>query len=495
MSTTTDVRTYGHFIDGRDVAPGDALIDRCAPATGALVARFADGGAEDVNAAVAAARRAFDEGPWRHASGAARARVLLDWAAAIRERHEQLAQLDADEVGKPIRLARGDLDAAIAQFEYAAALALEGHGDAYSNLGSAYLGVVVREPVGVAGLIVPWNFPALIYAQKVPYALAAGCAVVVKPSELTSGTALEISRLAGEAGLPDGVLNVVTGYGASAGQALVEHPGVDFVSFTGSTATGRRVATAAAAGPAPKRVGLELGSKTANIVFADADLDDAIDGALFAVFFNSGECCVSGSRLLVQESIADAFVARLAERAEALRVGPPSQEDADVGALIHEGHAEKVLGYVASGEQEGARLVIGGRRLDGEHASGIFVAPTIFDGVRPHMRIFREEIFGPVLSVVRFADEAEAIALANDTTYGLANSVWTRDVDTALRVSRALHSGTVWVNTTIDGGPQMPFGGVKGSGYGREMGRAGLEEYTELKSIVIRTGKREPFFA
>jgi len=412
---------------------------------------------------------------------------------AIRARHEQLARIDAEEVGKPIRLARGDIDGAIAQFEYAAALAHESHGDTYSNLGGDYLGVVVREPVGVAGLIVPWNFPALIYAQKVPYALAAGCSVVVKPSEFTSGSALEISRLATEAGLPAGVLNVVTGYGSPVGQALVDSPDVDFVSFTGSTATGQRVAASAAA--TYKRVGLELGSKAANVVFADADLEDAIDGALFAVFFNSGECCVSGSRLLVQESIADAFIERLVQRAQQLHVGPPLEESADVGALIHEDHAEKVLGYIDSAKQEGARMLTGGRRMAGEHAAGIFVEPTIFDGVQPHMRIFREEIFGPVLSILRFTDVEEAIALANDTTYGLANSVWTKNIDTALRVTRALRSGMVWVNTTIDGGPQMPFGGVKSSGYGREMGRAGLEEYTELKSCVIRTGKRDPFYA
>jgi betaine-aldehyde dehydrogenase len=494
MSTiSTDVRVYDHLIDGDEVTGRGASIDRHSPGTGKLVARFADGTNEDAQAAIAAARSAFDDGPWRHLTGAQRARVLIDMAAAIRERAEELARIDAEEVGKPIRLARGDIDGTIGHFEYAAALAHDTHGDAYSNLGAEYLGVVLREPVGVAGLIVPWNFPALIYSQKVPYALAAGCTVVVKPSEFTSGSAIEISRLAGDAGLPSGVLNVVTGYGSSVGQALVDSADVDFVSFTGSTATGQRVAASAAA--TYKRVSLELGSKAANIVFADADLDDALDGALFAVFFNTGECCVSGSRLLVQESIADDFLERLVQRTRQLRVGAPFDEDADLGALIHEAHAEKVLGYIDSAAQEGARLLTGGRRLDGEHARGVFVEPTILDGVQPHMKVFRDEIFGPVLSVVRFADAEEAIALANDTTYGLANSVWTKNVDTALEMTRALRAGTVWVNTTIDGGPQMPFGGVKASGYGREMGRAGFEEYTELKSCVIRTGKRDRFYA
>lgn len=491
MTTTTAVRTYGHLIDGEERL-GSASIDRDNPATGQLVAQFADGGADDVRAAVAAARRAFDEGPWPRLSGHERARVLLDWAAAIRQRAEQLARVDAEEVGKPIRLARGDLAVTAGHFEYAAGLAQELRGDAYGNLGENYLGMVLREPVGVAGLIMPWNFPAMTFGQKVPYALAAGCTVVAKPSELTAGSSLELARLAAEVGVPAGVVNVVTGYGAPVGQEIVESPGVDFVSFTGSPETGRRIATAAAA--TTKRVALELGGKGANVVFDDADLDDAIDGALFAVFFNTGECCVAGSRLLVQESIADEFLERLTRRTEQLRVGLPFDEQADIGALIHEQHAERVLDYVSSAEEEGARLLTGGRRLDGELAGGAFVAPTIFDRVQPQMRIFREEIFGPVLSVTRFADETEAIALANGTSYGLGNSVWTRDVDRALRMTRALRSGLVWVNTTIENGPQMPFGGVKGSGYGREMGRAGLEEYTELKSCLIRTGKREPFY-
>jgi betaine-aldehyde dehydrogenase len=489
---STEIRSYGHVIDGQDVPGSGTRIERHSPGTGALVAQFADGTAEDVQGAVAAARRAFDEGPWPHLSGAERSTSLLKMAAAIRDRREELARIEAEEVGKPIRLARGDLDGTAGHFEYAAALAHEVHGDAYTNLGPQHLGVILREPVGVAGLIIPWNFPALIYGQKVPYALAAGCTVVVKPSEFTSGTALELTRLAADAGLPHGVVNVVTGYGSPAGQALVDHPDVDFVSFTGSTATGQRIAASAAA--TAKRVSLELGGKGASVVFADADLDDAIDGALFAVFFNTGECCVAGSRLFVQDSIADQFLEQLVRRAEGLRVGTPLEEDADLGALIHELHADKVLAYIASAKEDGARLLTGGRRMAGEHAHGVFVEPTIFDCVQPHMKVFREEVFGPVLSVVRFTDVDEAIALANDTSYGLGNSVWTKNIDTALRMTRSLRSGTVWVNTTLDGGPQMPFGGVKASGYGREMGRAGLEEYTELKSCVIRTGKRDQVY-
>jgi betaine-aldehyde dehydrogenase len=493
MSTTsTDTRTYGHHIGGRHV-PGSAEIERRSSATGQLVARYADGTPQDVAAAVESARRTFESGVWSDLPGAERSRVLLRLAALVGERREQLARIDADEVGKPLRLARADVDAAIAHLEYAAALAHELRGDAYTNLGPAYVGLVQREPVGVAGLITPWNFPILSYGEKVAYALAAGCTVVLKPSELTSGSALEVTALAEEAGVPAGAINVVTGYGATVGQALVESPGVDYVSFTGSTATGARIATAAA--KTLKRVSLELGGKGANIVLADADLDDAVDGALFASFFNTGECCVAGSRLLVQDAIADTFVERLAACAQRIRLGGPDDEDAELGALIHEAHGEKVLELIASATQEGASLVTGGTRLGGEHAVGVFVEPAVFDRVSPDMRIFREEIFGPVLAVTRFGSVEEAIALANDTAYGLGNSVWTRDLDTALRMSRELRSGTVWINTTIDSPPQMPFGGMKASGYGRECGRAGLEEYTVLKSCVIRRGERDRFFS
>jgi betaine-aldehyde dehydrogenase len=488
---STDVREYGHIIDGEETT-ATGYIDRHSPGNGELVARFAQGTAADVASAVAAARRAFDAGPWPRMPGAERAKLLLRCAAAIRDEAQRLARIDAVEVGKPLRQARGDIEGAAAHFEYAAALAQEIHGDAYTNLGEEHVGLVLREPVGVAGLIIPWNFPGLIFGQKVPYALAAGCTVVVKPSELTSGSAFEMARLMSAIGVPSGVVNVVSGFGVPVGQALVESCEVDFVSFTGSTATGERIAFCAAS--TQKRVSLELGGKGANVVFADADLQDAVDGTLFAVFFNGGECCVSGSRLLVQDAIADEFLQRLVEKARNLTVGMPFDETAEIGALIHSGHIEKVLGYVEAGRQEGARLLTGGSRLEGELASGFFVEPTIFDGVEPQMRIFREEIFGPVLSVVRFSSLQDAIELANDTDYGLGNTVWTKDIDTAVRMTRALRSGTVWVNTTLDSAPQMPFGGVKASGYGREMGRAGLEEYTELKSCVIRTGKRVPFY-
>lgn len=490
--TVTDVRTYGHLIDGQEVHTA-STVDRYSPETGQLLARFANGSVEDANAAVAAARRVFDTGTWPQLPAAERSKVLLAIAEVIRDNTERLARIDAEEVGKPLRLARGDLAPTIAHFEYAAALSYEVRGDAYTNFGPEYTGLITREPVGVVGLITPWNFPALSYGETVPYALATGCTVVLKPSEFTSGSALEITRLAKEVSLPDGVVNVATGAGDPVGQAIVEHPDVDHISFTGSTSTGQKIAAAAARGL--KRVTLELGGKGATIVFADADLDEAVDGAVFAVFFNTGECCVAGSRLLIEDSVADEFVNRLVERARKLRVGALFDERTDIGALIHEQHRNKVLSYIDSANTAGARLLTGGGCVKGDLAAGLFVEPTIFDRVTPEMKIFQEEIFGPVLAVTRFSTVDEAIALANGTAYGLGNSIWTKNIDTALRMRAALRSGTVWINTTIDGPAQMTFGGVKTSGYGRKFGRAGLEEFTELKSCIIRqTGTRQPFF-
>jgi betaine-aldehyde dehydrogenase len=489
-----EVRTYSHFIDGEWVKPiSGAFISRHNPATGGLVAEFAAGNEQDTLKAVAAARRAFDEGPWPRMSGMERGRVLYRFAQKMRDEAETLALIDVAETGKTIRFARGDIDGAIALVEFAAGLPAQVHGEVYNSLGEKYSATVVREPVGVAGLVVPWNFPALIFCQKVPFALAAGCTVVVKPSEFTSGSALELARMATEAGLPDGVLNVVTGVGSETGQVLVESHDVDAVSFTGSTATGRRVMQSASSNL--KKLSLELGGKAANIVFADADLEDALDGVLFGVYLNQGECCVSGTRLLVEDSIAEAFMERLVERAAALKVGDPLDEAADIGALIHADHMDKVLGYIEAGKSEGATLRTGGERLTGAgYDDGAFVAPTIFDDVRPEMQIFQEEIFGPVLTASRFKCAEEAIEKANAVRYGLANSIWTKNLDTAMTVSRALRSGTVWVNCTLEVHPSLPFGGVKESGFGREMGRYGMEEFTEMKNVLYHLGKRTPFF-
>ena len=490
IETAESIRTYGHFIDGGfDDAPCDA-ITRTSPADGRIVASYAAGTADDVARAVSSARAAFDNGTWPRLTGIERARVLNRWADAVEAELEMFVRIEVEEVGKPIRQARGDVEGAVGLIRYAASLAPNVHGETYTNLGDDYAGLVVKEPVGVVGAIVPWNFPALIFCQKVPFALAAGCAVVVKPAEFTSGSALELARLAHESGVPAGALNVVTGLGDPVGAALVNSSDVDLLSFTGSTATGGKVLDGQKTNF--KRTSLELGGKAANIVFADADLEAAVEGAVFGAYFSVGEECAAGTRLLVQDEIADEFIERVVARTRELRVGDPFDEQTDIGALIDPRHLDKVAGYVDAGQREGATLRCGGERVDGD---GLFLAPVVFDDVTPEMSVFREEIFGPLVTVTRFKTVDEAIALANDTVYGLANSVWSKDIDTALRVGRELRSGTVWVNTTIDGSPQLPFGGYKASGHGREMGAAGLDEFTELKSLHIRIGTRPRFFS
>lgn len=493
MTTKTSVREYQHLINGKwEGASSGKLIDRLSPATGELVARFADGTPEDTDQAIAAARHAFDFGPWPRMSGMERARILFRLAEKMRGEKERLARIETEENGKPIRMARGDIDGSINLIEYAAGLAQQMHGETYSNLGDKHTALVVREPVGVVGMITPWNFPALIFCQKMPFALAAGCTVVVKPSEFTSGTTLEISRLAEAAGVPAGVINIVTGYGAQVGQRIVDSPDIDFISFTGSTVTGQKIITGSAA--SLKKTSVELGGKSANLVFADADLEDALDGTMFGVFFNNGETCCAATRLIIEDSIADEFINKLVQRARQLKVGNPLQEDTDIGALIHKEHTAKVTGYIQAGQDEGATLLTGGQVVSEQCQTGCFVGPTIFDHVSREMSIFQEEIFGPVLSITRFKTMEEAIQIANSTRYGLASAVWTKDVDKALIVSREMKSGTVWVNTMIDGSPQLPFGGYKASGFGREMGQAGFEEFTELKAINIHIGKRAPYF-
>lgn len=490
----TTPRVYGQFIDSVMTEAGDDLIDRYAPGTGRLVARYANGTAGDIERAIAAARRAFDEGPWPHLSGMERGRALLRLAEAMRGNKELLASIEAEEVGKPIRMARGDVDGSIGMFEFAAGLAMNMHGDVHTtSLGDDFTALVAREPAGVAGLITPWNFPLLLLAQKLPFAIGAGCTTVAKPASVTAGTTLEMGRLCNEAGIPSGVYNVVTGGGGTVGRILTESHDVDMISFTGSTEVGRFVIEASKGNL--KRVSMELGGKSANIVFDDADLEDAIDGVMFGIFFNTGECCVSGSRLLVQESIADAFLTTLVDRVRRLRVGQPLDDASELGAIVHAEHMGKILEYVEIARHDGSRILTGGERLTGgAYGDGLFLAPTVIDQVRPESRVFQEEIFGPVLAVTRFRDMADAIRLANDVEYGLANSVWTGNIDRALRVARAVRSGTVWVNTTIDGSPQLPGGGIRASGFGREMGQAGFDEFTELKTIQIRTGKRTPFF-
>lgn len=484
------VRSYDHYIDGSPKKSlGEGVIARHSPAHGAHLADYSAGDQRDVDVAVAAARSAFF-GKWCDSTGEERAAVLNRFADMIEANVEKLAAIEAEEVGKPVRFARFEMMACANLTRYAAALAWQITGQAFTHLGPDKIGLVTREPYGVVGLITPWNFPLLTLFQKLPYALAAGCTVVLKPSELTSGTALEVAALATEAGLPPGVFNVVTGSGDAVGRAIVTHRDVDMISFTGSTRVGKEIIRDAAG--TVKRVALELGGKAANIVFADADIDAALDGVLLGFTFNQGQTCVAGARLLIEAAIAPAFLEQLAARSARLRIGLPLNDETDFASLIHQAHLEGLMQHVKIAQDDGATLVAGGKRLDGEFGNGFYMTPTILADVRPEMRLFREEVFGPVLSVTTFNTTDEAVSLANDTEYGLANGVWTKDIDKALTVSRRLRSGTVFVNTYLEGAPQMPLGGFKQSGLGRENGLEGLYEYTEVKSTVIKTGARVP---
>jgi betaine-aldehyde dehydrogenase len=478
-------RERAMWIDGRDDLGAGATIARHSPAHGALVTRVPRGGAADAERAIAAARRAFDAAHWPQASAAERARVLLKTADLIDRDRETLALLETLESGKPIAQARSEIEGAADIWRYAAALARGLHGESYSSLGPDRLGFVLREPIGVVSIITPWNFPLLIVSQKLPFALAAGCTCVVKPSEMTSASTLHLARLLAEAGLPSGVCNVVTGYGPEVGAPMTSDPRVDMISFTGSTAVGR--AAMAAASATLKKVSMELGGKNPQIVFPDADLEAALDACLFGAYFNAGECCNAGSRLLLHRAIAKDFVAALAERARNVPIGDPLDPETKVGAIVSAEHLAKIEGHVAAAKQAGARVRAGGERLA---SNGLFMAATIVDDVAPSMAIASEEVFGPVVVALTFDTLDEAVALANGAAYGLSASVWSRDVDTVMGVGRRVRAGTVWANTFMDGAPELPFGGYKQSGLGRELGRNAVADYTEEKTLHVHNGPR-----
>ena len=487
MTQAITARTYQNLIDGAWVDAADGrTFERVSPGHDVVVGRYPSAGIVDLERAVAAARRAFDEGPWPMMPGVERARILNRVAEAIRADADDLALIEALESGKPVSQARDEIVSSADLWEYAATLCRHTYGDTYNTLGSSMFGMVLREPVGVVGMITPWNFPLLIISQKLPFALAVGCTAVVKPAEITSGTTLRLAKMAQAAGLPDGVLNVITGPGREIGTPMAAHHGIDMISFTGSTDVGRRVIEASAGNL--KKVELELGGKNPQIVFADADLDAALDAVVYGVYFNMGECCNSGSRLLVQRSIADEFIARVVERAKTVPVGDPLNPATKVGAIATDDQLSKIVELVDSGRAEGANLLLGGARMDTQQ--GRFMAPTVFAGVEPSMRIAREEIFGPVLSILTFDTAQEAARIANSTPYGLSAGVWTRDLDTAMGMSRAIRAGTIWVNTFLEGYPELPFGGYGESGIGREFGRFSIDAFTELKSVQMHLGPR-----
>ncbi|HEX7089073.1 MAG TPA: aldehyde dehydrogenase family protein [Longimicrobiales bacterium] len=456
------------------------------PATGEPLAEIPEAGPEDVAAAVEAARRAFESDAWAGMDAADRGALLWRIADALEARAEDLKRLEVLDNGKPMREVEFDLREAVDAFRYYAGLATKIQGETIPVRGRV-LNYTLREPLGVVGAIIPWNFPLLMAAWKVAPALACGNTVVLKPAEQTPLTALELAAICAEAGLPPGVLNVVPGFGEVAGAALVRHPGVDKIAFTGSTAVGQTIMRESAA--TLKKVSLELGGKSPNIIFEDADLEAAIRGAHAGIFYNAGQTCTAGSRLLVHESVHDQVVEQLVERARRLAPAPPFDPKRRFGPLISSQQLERVLGYIERGRAEGAHLALGGGRALYEGAErGYWVQPTIFDRVDPGMTIAQEEIFGPVLATLTFRDEDEAIALANRTMYGLAAGVWTRDVKRAHRVARRLQAGTVWINTYHPLDAASPFGGYKQSGYGRELGLHALELYTQVKSVWVDLG-------
>jgi betaine-aldehyde dehydrogenase len=487
MAVTSAVPTAVRMvIDGRTVEAADgrtsAVVD---PAHGDALASVPVGGAEDVDRAVAAAQAALD-GPWSRLSAAERGRLIGRLAATVADHAEELAWLESRNVGKPIIGARWEIGAVTRVFDYYAGAPARLTGETIP-VAKPGLDLTLREPIGVVGLIVPWNFPLMIASWKLGPALACGNTCVLKPASLTPLTALRLGELALEAGLPPGVLNVVTGPGTAVGAAIAAHPGIGKVAITGETGTGQEVMRLAAG--TVKRVSLELGGKSPNICFADADIDRFTEESPMSVFDNAGQDCCARSRILVERRVHDRVVEGFAAATKRLVVGDPADERTQIGSLVSEDHRARVQAYVDEGRDEGARLVMGGTPpADPALAGGAYMEPAVFDGCRPGMRIVDEEVFGPVVAVIPFDDEAEAVHLANATPYGLSGSIWSRDIGRALRVAKGIRSGVLSVNSNSSVHVEAPFGGYGRSGIGRELGRHALDEYSEIKNVYVDLG-------
>lgn len=481
------MREYKLFINGSFIdASTRATFDSINPFDQTVVARVARAGADDMQRAVEASREAFDRGPWPRMSGQERAALLKAVSDKINERANDLVALEVADSGSTVRKAKEDIFLSARAMNYFSKLAAVEHTSPLEGLGKPGFSrnLLVREPIGVVAAIIPWNFPLKMAVWKLGPALAPGNTVVLKPSEFTPCTAMELASILHEAGIPRGVVNVVPGYGADAGEALAAHPGVDKISFTGSTKTGKRIMTLAAEGL--KKVTLECGGKSANIVLDDADLDLAVDGAMYAIFYHQGQCCEAGSRLLLPRSLAPQFLEKLAAKTRRLKLGDPRDPATEIGPVVSKVQQDRVLGYIEQGKRDGAAIAVGGAiPSDPALRKGFFVEPTIFTGVSNRMAIAREEIFGPVLSVLEYGSDDEAVAIANDSSYGLGAGVWSRDADRARGVADRLRAGTVWINEWHLISEKAPFGGYKESGVGREFGLEGLHEYMETKHLHI----------
>jgi acyl-CoA reductase-like NAD-dependent aldehyde dehydrogenase len=483
-------RRYQMTIGGRlaSAQSGKTVKRESSVHPGLIVGEWPEASAADVELAILAARRAFDEGPWPKMSGKERAAILFRISEAIKANAEELALIESLEVGKTLAGARGEMNNCADLWHFAAGLVRGLEGSTHNALSEHALGIVLRDPIGVVGVVTPWNYPLVIASERLPWALGAGCTAVLKPSEFTSGSSLRLGQLALEAGLPEGVLNVVTGYGNPAGQTLAEHPGTDMIAFTGSQRVGRQIGGFAA--PTIKRVGLELGGKGPVVVFADADLEAASQQVARSIFSNQGQTCIAGSRLIVERKVAEEFVERLQGLAGRVTVGDPLNPDTKVGAFINPMQLDKVEGYVKAGREAGAKVVVGGERVGTN--GGLFYQPTIFMGVRPDMSIVRDEIFGPVLAVQQFDTREEAIRIANDTIYGLSAVVWSLNINNALQTIRGIRAGRCGINGQ-EGAAEMPIGGYKQSGQGRELGHKGFDEYSEFKNVHINMRVSPPW--
>ncbi|HEY9841950.1 MAG TPA: aldehyde dehydrogenase family protein [Candidatus Obscuribacterales bacterium] len=479
------MKSYQMYIGGEFTGGTTTkAMDIVNPATGEVFAQVPEANRKDMQNAIAAAREAFDKGAWRQSTGIQRATVLFKIAAGLRERAAELAELETLNMGKPLTESEYDLADAATTFEYFGGWATKIFGEVNPVPDNA-ISMTMKEPVGVCGLIVPWNYPLLMAAWKLGPALAAGCTMILKPAEATPLSVLELAKILDKIEeLPKGVVNIVTGYGEEVGAELAQNRGVDKVAFTGSTEVGRLIMKAAADSNL-KKVTLELGGKSPNIFFADSDFEAAVEGALFGCFVNQGEVCSAGSRILVQKPIYEKFVEAMIAKTKTIKVGPGMDRENKLGPLVTQEHLDRVTGYIQKGRSEGAQLAYGGERLGDSLAKGFFVSPTIFAQVKNEMTIAQEEIFGPVASVIPFDDEDEAVAIANDSPYGLAGAVWTRDIFKAFRVVKAVRAGIIWVNHMQPTYCEAPCGGYKQSGTGRELGRYGIENFLESKQVHI----------